>query len=88
MPARRFPFLPVGFHVEGIGDTPVGGVGLPVDAVSVGLQQAATPCPARRATSVAGTPEFNQSETAAWAQVVEAAAERRPALRQSDLRSA
>jgi hypothetical protein len=42
---------------EGVGDAPVGGIGLTVDAVGVDLQQDGDPCPARRATSVAGTPE-------------------------------
>jgi hypothetical protein len=49
---------------EGFGDALISGGGLAVDAVGVDLQQD-RPCPARRATSVAGTPEFNQSDTAA-----------------------
>jgi hypothetical protein len=51
---------------EGVGDALVGGVGLAVDAVGVDLQQQATLCPARRATSVAGTPAFSARETPAW----------------------
>jgi hypothetical protein len=50
---------------EGVGDPPVRGASLPVDAVRVDLQQTATPCAARRATSVAGTAEFSHSDTAA-----------------------
>jgi hypothetical protein len=39
---------------------------LTVDAVRIDLQQDRDAVPARRATSVAGTPEFSHSETAAW----------------------
>ena len=50
---------------EGVGDALVGGVGLPVDAVRVDLQQDGDAVPGAAATSVAGTPELSHSETAA-----------------------
>jgi len=52
--------------VEGVGDALVGGVSLAVDAVGVDLEQAGDAVPGRRATSVAGTRELSQSETAAY----------------------
>jgi hypothetical protein len=36
------------------------------------LSRTATPCPARRATSVAGTPEFSHSDTGLAAALAEA----------------
>jgi hypothetical protein len=50
---------------EGVVDPPVGRVGLPVNAVRWIVSKTAMPCPARRAASVAGTPELSHSDTAA-----------------------
>ena len=52
-------------NAEGVGDALVGVINLPIDAVGINLERTATPCPARRATSFAGTPELSHSETAA-----------------------
>jgi hypothetical protein len=47
---------PVFTAAEGIGYALIGGVGLAVDAVGYIFSRTTTLCPARRATSVAGTP--------------------------------
>jgi hypothetical protein len=52
-------------NAEGVGDPLVRGIGLAVDAVRVDLQQDRDAVPGAAATSVAGTPEFSQSDTAA-----------------------
>jgi hypothetical protein len=70
IPGRcRLPHRPARAGVlcsGGVGDPLVRGVGLPVDAVGVDLQQDCDAVPGPAATSVAGTPEFSHSDTAAW----------------------
>jgi hypothetical protein len=57
--------LVFGSAAEDVGDALVGGVGLAVDAVGVDLEQDGDAVPARRATSVAGTPAFRARDTPA-----------------------
>ena len=61
-----FGLRPGVLSTEGGGDPLVGGIGLTVDAVGVDLEQDGDAVPGAAGDLVAGTPEFSQSETAAW----------------------
>jgi hypothetical protein len=52
-------------HERTAADALVGGGGLAVEAVGVDAGKTTTPCQARRATSVAGTPELSHRNTSA-----------------------
>jgi two-component system chemotaxis response regulator CheB len=51
---------------EGVGDPLVSGVGLPIVAVGVDLEQDGDAVPGAAGDLGSGYPEFSQSETAAW----------------------